>query len=236
MPFAPLVLLKRSDSTRLLLLNCTEKFLKHLKQRQHHFTLAAHMLLPKFMDIGSQSITERLTICLPATEFCSIMKSPRRGITFVTRKIARAVARISKGKDKELRLGNINALRDWGHAKDYVEGMWLILQHNTPMDFVLATGEQHSVREFCEICFKFIGITIKWKGKDVDEIGYDESDESRELIKIDPRYFRPTEVETLLGNPKLAEETLGWKRNYSFKALVDEMMKHEMSLPEDSTE
>ena len=163
-------------------------------------------------------------------------ESPRRGVTFVTRKIARGVARIKKGLDKDIKLGNINALRDWGHAKDYVEGMWLMLQQDKPQDFVLATGEQHSVREFVEICFAHIGVQIKWKGDGVDEVGYDAADESRVLVGIDERYFRPTEVETLLGDPTKAKAALGWKHKYSFKALVDEMMEHELSLPADSPE
>ena len=163
-------------------------------------------------------------------------ESPRRGVTFVTRKIARGVARIKKGLDKDIKLGNINALRDWGHAKDYVEGMWLMLQQDKPQDFVLATGEQHSVREFVEICFAFIGVTIKWRGDGVDEVGYDAADESRVLVGIDERYFRPTEVETLLGDPSKAKAALGWKHKYSFKALVDEMMEAELALPADSPE
>jgi|EP00670_Eutreptiella_braarudii_P001770 GDPmannose 4,6-dehydratase len=163
-------------------------------------------------------------------------ESPRRGVTFVTRKIARGVARISKGLDKDIRLGNLNALRDWGHAKDYVEGMWLMLQQDKPDDFVLATGEQHSVREFCDICFKFIGIDVVWKGEGVNEIGVDSKDESRVLVRVDERYFRPTEVETLLGDPTKAKSALGWKHKYSFKQLVDEMMEAELALPADSPE
>eukprot|EP00906_Rhabdomonas_costata_P005793 RCo008608 len=156
-------------------------------------------------------------------------ESPRRGNTFVTRKIARATARIHKGLEKEIRLGNLNALRDWGHAKDYVEGMWLILQQEKPDDFVLATGEQHSVREFCELCFGFVGTTIKWIGSGIDEIGVDAKDPSRVLIRVDERYFRPTEVETLLGDPTKAKTKLGWKHRYSFKQLVEEMMEAELA-------
>lgn len=163
-------------------------------------------------------------------------ESPRRGVTFVTRKIARGVARIKKGLDKEIKLGNLNALRDWGHAKDYVEGMWLMLQQDKAEDFVLATGEQHSVREFCEVSFQHIGIDIKWKGEGVDEVGYDAADESRILVRIDERYFRPTEVETLLGDPTKAKKTLGWELKYSFKDLVNEMMEYELALPADSPE
>lgn len=163
-------------------------------------------------------------------------ESPRRGIPFVTRKIARAVTRIHKGLDKQLRLGNIDALRDWGHAKDYVEGMWRILQQDKPDDFVLATGEQHSVREFCDICFNHVGIDIKWRGTGIEEEGYDSKNPEVALVKIDERYFRPTEVETLLGTPKKAQEILGWKCTYSFMDLVKEMMEAELALPAGSNE
>jgi GDPmannose 4,6-dehydratase len=163
-------------------------------------------------------------------------ESPRRGVTFVTRKIARGVARIHKGLDKDIRLGNLNALRDWGHAKDYVEGMWLILQQEKPDDFVLATGEQHSVKEFAEICFKKIGITIKWIGEGVEEIGVDEANPERVLVRVDERYFRATEVETLLGNPAKAKKVLGWQPKYSFQDLVNEMMEYELNLPTDTEE
>jgi len=161
-------------------------------------------------------------------------ESPRRGMTFVTRKIARGVARIHKGFEQDIRLGNINALRDWGHAKDYVEGMWLILQQDKPDDFVLATGEQHSVREFCEICFAHVGIKLKWEGAGVNEVGYDEKDRNRVLVRIDERYFRPTEVETLLGNPAKAKKVLGWVPRYSFEQLVKEMMQHELTAADES--
>jgi GDPmannose 4,6-dehydratase len=162
-------------------------------------------------------------------------ESPRRGITFVTRKIARGVARIKKGLDKEIRLGNINALRDWGHAKDYVEAMWLMLQQDKPEDFVIATGEQHSVREFCEICFKKIGIEIKWEGEGINEVGKC-AKTGNVHIRIDERYFRPTEVETLLGDPTKAKTLLKWETKISFANLVEEMMEHELALPADSPE
>jgi GDPmannose 4,6-dehydratase len=160
-------------------------------------------------------------------------ESPRRGITFVTRKIARTVARIHKGLEQELHLGNLNALRDWGHAKDYVEGMWLMLQQKKPDDFVLATGEQHSVREYCDLCFGYVGVTIKWTGEGVKEIGCDVKDPSRVLVRVDERYFRPTEVETLLGDPTKANTILGWKPHYTFKQMVDEMMASELLAVDD---
>jgi GDPmannose 4,6-dehydratase len=153
-------------------------------------------------------------------------ESPRRGPTFVTRKITRAVVRIEKGLQKTIYLGNLDAKRDWGHARDYIEGMWLMLQgeQREPEDFVLATGETYKVRTFVELAFKEIGVEIKWKGKGTDEIGYDAKDESRVLVRIDPRYFRPTEVDILIGDPSKAEKKLGWKRKTTFKQLVKEMV------------
>jgi GDPmannose 4,6-dehydratase len=156
-------------------------------------------------------------------------ESPRRGATFVTRKIARAVARIKLGLDKDVSLGNLNSLRDWGHAKDYVEAMWMILQADAAEDWSIGTGEQHSVREFCEICFKHVGIDLKWRGEDVDEVGYDAANPSQVLVKVDPRYFRPTEVETLLCDPKKCNQKLGWKPRHSFQELVTEMIEHELT-------
>jgi len=159
-------------------------------------------------------------------------ESPRRGNTFVTRKITRGVANISLGKEKCLFLGNIDAKRDWGHARDYVEGMWMMLQLEKPDDFVLATGETHTVREFVEKSFAIVGTTIVWKGETgtVDEIGVDADDESRVLIKIDPRYFRPTEVELLLGDPTKAKEIIGWTAKTSFDELVKEMVEADVKL------
>lgn len=159
-------------------------------------------------------------------------ESPRRGPTFVTRKITRAVARIHRGKQKTLFLGNLDSKRDWGHARDYIEGMWMMLQQEKPDDYVLATNETHSVREFVERAFKFIGITIAWKGEhgSVDEIGVDASNESNVLVKIDPRYFRPTEVDLLIGNPAKAKTQLGWAPTTLFSALVDEMVAADINM------
>jgi GDPmannose 4,6-dehydratase len=153
-------------------------------------------------------------------------ESPRRGPTFVTRKISRAVAKIHLGLQKTLFLGNLDSQRDWGHAKDYVEGMWRMLQVDEPDDFVLATNETHPVREYVERAFKFINIDIVWKGEkaSVDEIGVDAADESRVLVRVDPKYFRPTEVDILIGNPAKATAQLGWKPTTLFTALVDEMV------------
>jgi len=157
-------------------------------------------------------------------------ESPRRGQTFVTRKITTSVARIVEKKDKTLYLGNIDAKRDWGHARDYVEGMWRMLQQEKPDDYVLATGETHTVREFVEKAFKVVNIEIKWMGKrgTIDEIGVDASDESRVLVKIDARYFRPTEVDLLLGTPAKAKKTLGWVHKTSFDDLVKEMVEADL--------
>ena len=157
-------------------------------------------------------------------------ESPRRGGTFVTRKITRSVARIHCGIDQCLYLGNLDSKRDWGHARDYVEGMWRMLQQDTPDDYVLATGETHTVREFVEKSFSVVGTTIKWVGSEgtVDEVGVDASDESRVLVRIDPRYFRPTEVDLLLGDPSKAKSVLGWQSNTSFDDLVKEMVEEDL--------
>ena len=153
-------------------------------------------------------------------------ESPIRGETFVTRKITRALARIKLGMQDCLYLGNLNARRDWGHARDYVEMQWLMLQQDAPEDFVIATGEQHAVREFVELAAAEVGIDITWKGKGVDEKGYDSH--GRCIVAVDPRYFRPAEVETLLGDPTKAREKLGWKSRTSFADLVGEMMREDL--------
>jgi GDPmannose 4,6-dehydratase len=157
-------------------------------------------------------------------------ESPRRGETFVTRKITRALARIKLGLQECLYLGNMNALRDWGHAKDYVEMQWLMLQQETPEDFVIATGRQYSVRDFVNIAAAELGIHVTWKGEGVDEKGYDESGKC--IVAVDPRYFRPTEVETLLGDPTKAHQKLGWKPKISFEQLVSEMVREDLSSAE----
>ncbi|MBI2772108.1 MAG: GDP-mannose 4,6-dehydratase [Burkholderiales bacterium] len=148
-------------------------------------------------------------------------ESPTRGETFVTRKITRALARISLGVQERLYLGNMNALRDWGHAKDYVEAQWLMLQQDAPRDYVIATGEQHSVREFVSLAAAELGITVRWEGAGADEKGYDSA--GRCIVAVDPRYFRPTEVETLLGDASRARAELGWQPRVSFAQLVSEM-------------
>ena len=155
-------------------------------------------------------------------------ESPRRGETFVTRKISMAVAAIAEGVRDRLYLGNLDAKRDWGHAKDYVEGMWLITQHDTPDDFVLATGEVHSVRDFVEAAFREVGKTIEWQGQGLDEVGIDET--GQVIVSVDPRYFRPTEVEFLLGDPTKAKTTLGWSHRVSFQELVSEMVRADVNL------
>ena len=155
-------------------------------------------------------------------------EGPTRGETFVTRKITRAVAAIAQGFQDKLFLGNLDAKRDWGHARDYVEGMWRIVQQATPDDYVLATGETHSVREFVELAFAETGVVIRWQGKGVEEQGIDDAT-GRVLVEIDPRYFRPTEVELLLGDPAKAEKVLGWKHTTPFKTLVTEMVEADMA-------
>lgn len=159
-------------------------------------------------------------------------ESPRRGKTFVTRKITTAVARIHLGLDKCLYLGNIDAKRDWGHARDYVEGMWMMMQQDKSDDYVLATGETHTVREFVEKAFAVVGTTIEWKGPSgtVEEIGVDKNDPSNVIVRIDPRYFRPTEVELLLGDPTKAKKELGWVAKTSFGDLVKEMVEEDVKM------
>src|SRR5574344_2612560 len=155
-------------------------------------------------------------------------ESERRGETFVTRKITLAASRIAKGYQKKLYLGNLNALRDWGYAKDYVECMWLILQQAKPDDFVIATGEQHSVREFCKLAFHYAGIELEFKGTGIDEKAYDKKT-GNVLIEVDPKYFRPSEVETLLGDPNKEKKTLGWNpTKTSFDQLVKLMVEHDL--------
>jgi GDPmannose 4,6-dehydratase len=154
-------------------------------------------------------------------------ESPRRGENFVTRKITLSLANILKGRQNTLYLGNLSAKRDWGYAKDFVEGMWLMLQQDTPEDYVLATERQYSVREFVESSFGMCGIKIKWVGKDADERGVD-ADTGRELVQIDPSYFRPLEVDTLLGDASKAHKQLGWKPATTFEELVRMMVKSDL--------
>ena len=154
-------------------------------------------------------------------------ESPIRGETFVTRKITMAVARIKKGLQEKLYLGNLDAKRDWGFAGDYVEAMWLMLQQDEPDDFVIATGEMHSVREFVELAFWEVGIEIQWRGEGVDEVGVDAATRDV-LIEIDPRYYRPTEVELLIGDPRKAKEKLGWEAKVGLRELVKMMVEGDM--------
>jgi GDPmannose 4,6-dehydratase len=154
-------------------------------------------------------------------------ESPRRGETFVTRKITRAAVRIAEGVQEKLFLGNMNAKRDWGHTKDFVKGMWLMMQQDEPEDFVLATGETTSVRDFCNMAFGHLGIELEWKGEGVDEKGINKAT-GKPIIEVDPQYFRPTEVELLLGDPTKAQEKLGWTFEYSVNDLVKEMVDSDM--------
>ncbi len=153
-------------------------------------------------------------------------ESPRRGETFVTRKITKGLSSIIRGDIDNIILGNIDSKRDWGHAKDYVRGMWLMLQSNEPKDYILSTNEFHSVREFVEKSFKLKGFDIKWYGSGLEEVGYD-SHTKKTLIKISEKYFRPTEVEELLGDSKKARTELGWKPSYAFEELVKEMVEED---------
>lgn len=157
-------------------------------------------------------------------------ESPLRGETFVTRKITRALARIKLNLQDCLYLGNLDSLRDWGHAKDYVEMQWLMLQQEVPEDFVIATGVQYSVRDFVNVAAKELGIQISWQGEGVDETGTDQN--GKVIVKVDPRYFRPTEVETLLGDPSKAKEKLGWTPQTRFEELVSEMVREDLKSAE----
>jgi GDPmannose 4,6-dehydratase len=154
-------------------------------------------------------------------------EGPMRGETFVTRKITRAVAAIEKGMQERLYLGNLSAKRDWGHARDFVEGMWLMLQQPEPDDYVLATGETRSVREFVERAFACVGKRITWRGEGVDEVGIDETS-GKAIVHVDPNYFRPTEVELLLGDPSKAKAKLGWEAKTTFDELVTEMVDSDL--------
>lgn len=155
-------------------------------------------------------------------------ESPTRGETFVTRKVTRAVAAIHLGRQKKLFIGNLDSKRDWGHAKDYVLGMWMMLQRDEPGDYVLATGEAHTVREFIERAFAVIGRKLTWKGQGRDEVGID-CNTGEELVAVDPRYFRPTEVDLLLGNPTKARRELGWSHKISFEQLVTDMVQNDIA-------
>ncbi len=160
-------------------------------------------------------------------------ESPLRGETFVTRKIVRAVARIKFNLQDTLYLGNLDAKRDWGHARDYIEAMWLMLQQDQPDDFVIATGQAHSVREFTELAFEQVGIEIAWRGEGTDEVGYDKKT-GNQLVLIDPRYFRPTEVNILVGDATKAYNVLNWRPRVSFQKLVKEMVHHEIQMAKKS--
>ncbi len=155
-------------------------------------------------------------------------ESPLRGETFVTRKITRALARIKLGLKEKIYLGNLNAKRDWGHAKDYVEMQWLMLQQQNPEDFVISSGETHSVREFVEVAARVVGMNIEWSGKGLKEIGVDVNT-GKTIVSVDKRYFRPTEVDCLLGDARKAKEKLGWQTRISFIDLVKEMMEHDLN-------
>jgi len=154
-------------------------------------------------------------------------ESPRRGETFVTKKITQAVAKIHQGRQDILKLGNLEAKRDWGHAKDYVYAQWLMLQQDKPQDYVIASGETHKVREFVQVAFNEVGIDIRWQGKGIKEKGIDIKT-GKVLVEVDEKYFRPAEVELLLGNPAKAENELGWKRKVSFQELVSRMVKYDL--------
>ena len=165
-------------------------------------------------------------------------ESPVRGETFVTRKVTRAIARIAVGLQDDMYLGNLSALRDWGHARDYVEMQWMMMQQEEPEDFVIATGQQYSVREFVQAAAGELGVTVRFEGEGVDEVGVVDKVEGKEtrlspgdvIVRVDPRYFRPTEVQTLLGDPSKAHARLGWKPSTSFQTLVKEMVRADFQI------
>lgn len=158
-------------------------------------------------------------------------ESPLRGETFITRKITRALARIKLGLQERLYLGNLDAKRDWGHARDYVAMQWLMLQQDAPDDYVIATGEHHAVRQVVEMAARYLGMEMHWKGEGADEKGYDTAT-GRCVVAVDPRYFRPTEVDTLLGDPTKVRQKLGWRPRISFEALIEEMVQEDLKLAE----
>jgi GDPmannose 4,6-dehydratase len=154
-------------------------------------------------------------------------ESPRRGETFVTKKITKAVASIKQGKQKLLKLGNLDAKRDWGYAKDYVEMMWLMLQQDKPQDYVIATGKTYTVRQFVEYAFEHVGIEIEWRGQGANEVGFDHKT-NQELVKVDPKYYRPAEVDLLWGDASKAERELGWSAKTDLKELVRIMVEYDL--------
>lgn len=156
-------------------------------------------------------------------------ESERRGLEFVTRKITNTAAKISLGLEDHLELGNLSSKRDWGHSKDYVRAMWLMLQHDTPDDYVVATNETRTVREFCDVAFKELGTELEWKGEGVDEIGVDKKT-GKTVVKVNPKFFRPAEVDLLIGDPSKAEKTLGWKREIDFAELVKRMVRNDLEI------
>jgi len=179
------------------------------------------------MHIGLQSTTVKHTTFFSCNGILFNHESPLRGETFVTRKITRAVARIKLGLQEKLYLGNLDAKRDWGYAGDFVKAMWLILQQEDPEDYVIATGESHSVREFIEKAFKEVEIPIGWEGRGIDETGID-SETGKVLVQVDPSYFRPTEVDFLLGDSSKARKKLGWEPTVSFDTLVKKMVREDL--------
>ena len=156
-------------------------------------------------------------------------ESERRGVEFVTRKITQAAAKISLGMQEYVELGNMDSKRDWGHSKDYVRAMWLMLQQDKPDDYVIATNETRTVREFVETAFRHVGIEIEWQGKGVDEIGINKAN-GKTVVKVNKQFFRPAEVDILLGDPSKAEKVLGWKREIDFSQLVERMVKNDLEL------
>ena len=197
---------------------------RNLKTKRHLFILKAPMVWQNFMLIGLQLIIENHTKCLHVMEYFLIMKVQEEEKLFVTRKITMGLNAIDQNIQKVLYMGNLDSLRDWGHVKDYVEIQWKILQQEEPDDFVIATGRQESVRKFIELSAKALGWEgILWEGKGLEEVGR-RKDNGNIVIRVDPKYFRPSEVNSLLGDPTKAIKKLGWKPKYSLEELVSEMI------------
>ena len=204
-------------------MNSTEWSRKYLKKRPRHFIPESPYAVAKLYGYWIIRNYREAYGMYASNGILFNHESPLRGETFVTRKITRAVARIKLEMQDKLFLGNLNAKRDWGYAGDYVEAMWLILQHHEPDDFVIATGENHSVREFVDRAFREVGISMTWQGSGVEEQGMD-AETGKVLVSVDPRYFRPTEVDQLLGDGTKAREVLGWGPRCSFSELVRRMV------------
>lgn len=228
---------KKLVSIKLLLLSFMDLYKKLHKKKQLRSTLALHMQQLRFMATGSLLTTVKLMALYACNGILFNHESPLRGETFVTRKITRSASKIAYGLEEKLFLGNLNAKRDWGHAQDYVEAMWLMLQQDKAEDFVIATGVTTTVRDFVKLAFAEAGIEVEFKGEGVEEKGYVKActgefklPVGKEIVAVDAKYFRPTEVDLLLGDPTKANTKLKWKPKHNLQSLVKDMMKADLAL------